>query len=64
MLVEAEAEFIFPVLQHLVVVREAEETEIQVLRNQQLHQLILVAEAEVLDGCLVLHTQEEMAALE
>jgi hypothetical protein len=52
------------VLQHLLVAQEAVATVIQVLRNQQLGQLIQAEEAVDLDGFLVLRTQEEMAALE
>jgi hypothetical protein len=52
------------VLQHLLVAQEEVATVIQVLRNQQLGQLIQAEEAEALDGCLVLRMQVEMAALE
>ena len=61
---EAEAEFIILVLQHLLVAQVEVATGIQVLRNQQLGQLIQAEEAVALDGFLVLRTQAEMAALE
>ena len=51
-------------LQHLLVAQEEEETGTQVLLNQQLDQPTQAEEAVAQDGCLVLRTQEEMAALE
>ena len=61
---EAEAEFIILVLQHLLVAQEEEEMGTQVLLNQQLDQPTQVVEVEAQDGCLVLLTQAEMAAQE